>query len=269
MAEGRMLKRVISTSPRLAALKNDTHRLIYTWMIPFLDVEGRIEADSRILKGCIAPLLDHITTRIMDAALRDMADNDLIVLYSAGGNKYLQLQRFSKHQNIRRDKERGSNIPEPRPDNSRTTPGQLPEEAGLTPPQEKRREDNTCASFGTFWNRYPKKKSKGQAEKVWIKIKPDEQLLVTMIAKIEQAMKSEDWIKKDGQFIPYPATWLNAKGWKDEISTNGNNGQKSQKRMLKPSDVPDPDHEWDEICKQKALDTPPDDDINPDDVPFD
>ena len=28
---------------------------------------------------------------------------------------------------------------------------------------------------------------------------------------------SLDWIKDGGQFVPYPATWLNAKGWEDEI----------------------------------------------------
>jgi len=37
-----------------------------------------------------------------------------------------------------------------------------------------------------------------------------------MIAKIEQAKKSEDWIKEKGKYIPYPATWLEAKGWEDE-----------------------------------------------------
>jgi hypothetical protein len=73
--------------------------------------------------------------------------------------------------------------------------------------------------FETFWNAYPKKKSKGKAEIAFKKINPGEQLLATMIAKIGQAMKSDDWIKDGGQFIPYPATWLNAKGWEDEIKT--------------------------------------------------
>jgi len=76
-----------------------------------------------------------------------------------------------------------------------------------------------CKSFDLFWAAYPKKKSKGQAEKVWNKIKPNEQLVATMIAKIKQAKTSEDWMKSNGQFIPYPATWLNAKGWEDELQT--------------------------------------------------
>lgn len=73
------------------------------------------------------------------------------------------------------------------------------------------------AAFAAFWRVYPKKKSRGQAEKAFKKINPDEQLLASMIAKIEQARKSEQWLKDSGQFIPYPATWLNAKGWEDEL----------------------------------------------------
>ena len=70
--------------------------------------------------------------------------------------------------------------------------------------------------FDAFWQAYPKKKSKGQAEKAFVKINPDEQFLATMLAAIEQAKKSGDWLKEDGKYIPYPATWLNAKGWEDE-----------------------------------------------------
>src|SRR3972149_11639439 len=79
--------------------------------------------------------------------------------------------------------------------------------------QEKKSDDE---KFNLFWEAYPKRKSKGQAEKAWLKIKPSEQLLATMFAKIEQAKTSEDWIKEGGKYIPYPATWLNAKGWEDE-----------------------------------------------------
>lgn len=72
------------------------------------------------------------------------------------------------------------------------------------------------ARFDIFWTAYPKKKSKGQAEKAWLKMNPDEQLLASMIATIERAKKSEDWTKENGKYIPHPATWLTAKGWEDE-----------------------------------------------------
>ncbi|HBB18403.1 MAG TPA: hypothetical protein DCZ97_15910 [Syntrophus sp. (in: bacteria)] len=72
--------------------------------------------------------------------------------------------------------------------------------------------------FARFWKAYPKKRSKGQAERVFFRIDPDEQLLATMIATIERAMTSEEWLKESGKYIPYPATWLGARGWEDEIT---------------------------------------------------
>lgn len=76
--------------------------------------------------------------------------------------------------------------------------------------------NNKLSTFEQFYQSYPKKKSKGQAEKAFLKINPDEQLLAIMIATIERAKKSEDWIKEKGKYIPHPATWLSAKGWLDE-----------------------------------------------------
>ena len=111
MAEGRMLKKVICESPRLAALKSDTNRLIYTWLIPHLDVEGRHSADIRILKSHIAPILDHITSATIRHALIDMAENDLVDLYDVDGKPCLELKRFHKHQVLREGREKPSEIP--------------------------------------------------------------------------------------------------------------------------------------------------------------
>lgn len=70
--------------------------------------------------------------------------------------------------------------------------------------------------FEIFWKVYPKKKSKGAAEKAWRSIRPDEKLLQAMVNSIEQAKQTEQWKKEGGQFIPHPATWLRSKGWEDE-----------------------------------------------------
>ena len=74
------------------------------------------------------------------------------------------------------------------------------------------------SGFSLFWAAYPKKKSKGEAEKAFIKIKPDNVLLDKILKAIEAQKKSPDWIKDSGQFIPYPATWLNGKRWEDETT---------------------------------------------------
>ena len=70
--------------------------------------------------------------------------------------------------------------------------------------------------FDEFWAQYPKKRSKGQAERAWVKIKPDEQLFKAILDGLERAKTSVEWQKDGGQYIPYPSTWLNAKGWEDE-----------------------------------------------------
>ena len=71
--------------------------------------------------------------------------------------------------------------------------------------------------FDAFWEAYPRKRSKGQAEKTWVKINPDDDLLEEILTGLASAKQSVDWQKDGGQFIPYPATWLNAKGWEDEL----------------------------------------------------
>lgn len=79
--------------------------------------------------------------------------------------------------------------------------------------------DALMTRFATFWLAYPKKRSRGDAEKAWKRIKPNEQLHDRILHALEQAKTSADWLKDNGQFIPHPATWLNAKGWEDELST--------------------------------------------------
>jgi len=72
--------------------------------------------------------------------------------------------------------------------------------------------------FDIFWKLYPKKKGKGNAEKAWKKLgNPTEKIELIQQALVWQ-MESEDWIKDGGQYIPYPASYLNGKYWEDEES---------------------------------------------------
>ena len=67
--------------------------------------------------------------------------------------------------------------------------------------------------FMAFWDLYPRKKSKGDAAKAFKKVHPSDYHMVR--AGLEAAIKSADWLKDGGQYIPYPATWLRARGWED------------------------------------------------------
>ncbi|WP_412647753.1 hypothetical protein [Hydrogeniiclostridium mannosilyticum] len=71
--------------------------------------------------------------------------------------------------------------------------------------------------FEEFWKSFPKKASKGSALKAWNKLRPGKELREKIMAAIERAKKSEQWNRENGRFIPYPATWLHAQGWEDEL----------------------------------------------------
>ena len=41
--------------------------------------------------------------------------------------------------------------------------------------------------------------------------------LQTMLDAVEKQKTTSDWMDHGGQYVPYPATWLNAGAWEDEI----------------------------------------------------
>jgi predicted phage replisome organizer len=70
--------------------------------------------------------------------------------------------------------------------------------------------------FDRFWVVYPRKVGKKDAVKAWSKLKPDEALTIQIIEGVERWKLSTQWTKDGGQYIPYPATFLNGERWKDE-----------------------------------------------------
>lgn len=90
--------------------------------------------------------------------------------------------------------------------------------------QEEETEDGesegkvSAPGFDEFWSQFPKKKSKGAAAKAWAKLRCNS-ILPKILAGLRLAKASHDWTKDGGQYIPNPATWLNATGWEDDPST--------------------------------------------------
>lgn len=72
--------------------------------------------------------------------------------------------------------------------------------------------------FALFWKEYPKKRDKEKAHKWFKSHKPNKDLVDTMIKQINRLKQTKEWQKDNGQFIPYPTTWLNGKRWEDEIN---------------------------------------------------
>lgn len=75
---------------------------------------------------------------------------------------------------------------------------------------------SSASGFVDFWAVYPKKKAKEAAKKAWDKLRPDEELRSVILQAVQDQSASPDWKKARGQYIPYPATWLNNRRWEDE-----------------------------------------------------
>lgn len=85
-------------------------------------------------------------------------------------------------------------------------------------------------AFDQFWQAYPKKRKKPDAEKAWKQVKADEHL-AAILESIEAHKRIPQWCKDGGEFIPHPATWLRARGWEDDLTTELNSGGKTQKEL--------------------------------------
>lgn len=71
--------------------------------------------------------------------------------------------------------------------------------------------------FVQFWRAYPRKTGRLAAAKAWkVKSPP----LAKCLAALSWLVKSEQWTKEGGQYIPLPATWLNQGRWDDVPPTH-------------------------------------------------
>jgi len=101
-----------------------------------------------------------------------------------------------------------------------------------TPPLPPRGETDALTygeDFLAFWAVYPSKTGKGAAYKAWQKLRPSKALQSQMIDAVTSQRSSVKWTKDGGQYIPNPATWINAGGWDDETTMSA-----PVKSVLKP-----------------------------------
>lgn len=111
MAKGRFLSKSISESLQVARLKSDSTRLLFTWMIPHADCEGRIIADPRYIKGIVLTFLNHSLGDIAEMLL-DLHAEKLIQLFDVDGETHAEFPKFNEHQQgLRKEREAKSKIP--------------------------------------------------------------------------------------------------------------------------------------------------------------
>ena len=154
MARGRMLSKEISLDEKVNALSDDSARLLFTWLIPHLDCEGRTYGEAQVIKAMVVPRLNWSTKRI-EKYLEEMQKSRLIVRYSYNGNQYLLAPNFDKHQvGLRKERESQSKIPPPPPELVRS-------EDGVTPIEIKDKEKLKSKENIYTDNSYLKKQQRG------------------------------------------------------------------------------------------------------------
>lgn len=231
MARARNIKPSFFTNEDLVDLPFST-RLLFIGLWTLADREGRLEDRPKRIKMAIFPA-DDVS---IESALQELDSAGFLLRYESNGMHCIQIINFSKHQNPH-VKEAASTLPAPGEHSARRVPAQdehyespadslIPETLNTetnkplcaSAPAEREKEGNYPPMFLKFWEAYPRKKAKGDALKTWKKIKPSEHLAETILQAVQRAKTSADWLKDNGQFIPYPASWLNAMGWEDELS---------------------------------------------------
>jgi len=245
----RIIKESICVSEQIDELKPFEEIFFYRLLVN-CDDYGCMDARERILLSSLFPLKNlHLSD--ITKALRRLSEVGLIRLYAVDGKPYLKVVKWGEHQRLRVSKHK---YPEPENDvaascgNSRQVAascGELQKTAadcGLTRAREeseseseyesnnesesesesnaRTREETTTdmeARFDRFWDVYPRKESKPAARKAFEKVKPDGELLARMIDALDRWKRSPQWQENGGQFIPYPASWLNQRKWEDDI----------------------------------------------------
>ena len=226
MAERRMFAKKIISSARFLKMPMETQALYFHLGVN-ADDDGVVEAYSTMkqvgssddslkllsAKGFIRVLNDDLVSHVVDWTENNKirADRKVDSLY-----KDLLLEIVPNIELIEA-KTRAD-----RPTSNGTTMGQpmdgIVEDSIVEDSKGKGRLVEVNTAFESFWESYPKKKSKEQAKKAFNKNFKDMPPIEELLNKIQMLSMTKDWAKEKGQFIPYPATWINAHGWNDEVN---------------------------------------------------
>lgn len=247
MPSGRILLKSISQSKKLSLLKTDGARLLYTWLIPHLDVNGCFSGDPHVIRGQILTRLGKSLDDIK-RYLTDIENNDLIKLYESNGDIFLQVPDFlDKQPNINPEREAKPSIPLPKTNNI-PIPDLLKSNSGVTPTQLKLNRSKEPLSpsgdggqkengvyltkkkrvlkgeklewFLEFWKVFDYKTGKADAADAWLDIKGLNNNLFQSILKgaKQEASRRLDTVARD-KTPKMGQGWLSGKRWEDSYGS--------------------------------------------------
>ncbi len=111
-----------------------------------------------------------------------------------------------------------SNSPTRSPSRSRSSPDSQddgpPSGEGELGSEEDLR---SLVDFNAFWEAYPRKCQRAAALQAWKDTAADRPPLEELLKSLKTQKRSAQWVNDDGEFIPYPKTWLSQHRWADHI----------------------------------------------------
>lgn len=121
MAKARMLHKKISVSLQVNRLTLPA-RLLFTWMIPHADDEGRMKGDPESIRATVVPMVKWSFKKIREY-LEEIKDRQLIYYWQENNEWLIEFVKWNEHQTIRKDRFISSNLPSyPKIGNNQTTP---------------------------------------------------------------------------------------------------------------------------------------------------
>lgn len=226
------------SSQDVAALDWET-RLVFIGLWSYVDDNGVGRDIERLIVADLFPLDEDLSeaSRRVHGALKRLSEGGQLTRYTVDGKPYLHVTAFSTHQVINRASKGRYPLPtsadaisRPRLSESSVSPHPTP----CAGEGEKGRRGVTTLSgkpdegFTAFWDNYPRKEAKRKAEQAWraaIKRSPPEVILSGL---------ASFGFNGDRQFIPLPASWLNADRWADQVPTEAAASVPNIRRDLPP-----------------------------------
>lgn len=186
-----------------------------------------IAGDDEKIRDAILGISEELWERDGEAIMEGWRNDDKKRLFWLSRPVPASKEKGGKERGVPRSNglfdvaESNTAIPVGQPVQDEELPDQAADSAGTSKARKAKKispSDLLEADFQRFWAAYPKKVAIERAREAFIaldlKVTPLERLIVDASLRSYTA----DWSKKDGAFIPHPATYLNQRRWEDPLA---------------------------------------------------
>ena len=109
MAKARMLHTKISVSVQVNRLSLPA-RLLFSWLIPHADDEGRLNGDPEFIKARVVPMTKWSFKKIREY-LEEIKNQRLIYYWQENDEWFIEFIKWNDHQTIRKNRFKPSSLP--------------------------------------------------------------------------------------------------------------------------------------------------------------